>query len=63
MVGWNLAMRYPERLKRLAIVNVPHPAVMQKFLRNHPSQMLKSWYAFFFQLAGLPERFVRLKNW
>jgi pimeloyl-ACP methyl ester carboxylesterase len=63
MVGWNLAMRYPERLKRLANVNVPHPAVMQKFLRTHPSQMLKSWYAFFFQLAGLPERFVRFNNW
>ena len=63
MVGWNLAMRHPKRLKRLAIVNVPHPAVMQKFLRTHPSQMLKSWYAIFFQLAGLPERFVRLNNW
>jgi pimeloyl-ACP methyl ester carboxylesterase len=63
MVSWNLAMRYPERLRRLAIANVPHPMVMQNYLRTHPSQMLKSWYTFFFQLPGLPERVVRAKNW
>ncbi len=63
MVGWNLALRHPERLKRLAIANVPHPAVMQNYLRTHPSQMLKSWYAFFFQLPGIPERVVRANNW
>jgi pimeloyl-ACP methyl ester carboxylesterase len=63
MVSWNLAMRHPERLKRLAIANVPHPAVMRNYLRTHPSQMLKSWYAFFFQLPGLPERMVRAHNW
>ena len=63
MVAWNLAMRAPERLKRLAIANVPHPAVMQRYLRSHLSQMLKSWYAFFFQLPGLPERAVRANNW
>jgi pimeloyl-ACP methyl ester carboxylesterase len=63
MVGWNLAMRHPERIKRLAIANVPHPAVMGNYLRSHPSQMLKSWYAFFFQIPWLPERFVRASNW
>ena len=56
-------MRHPERLKRLAIANVPHPAVMRNYLRSHPSQMLKSWYAFLFQLPGLPERVVRVNNW
>jgi len=63
MVGWNLAMRHPERIKRLAIANVPHPAVMGNYLRSNPSQMLKSWYAFFFQIPWLPERFVRASNW
>jgi pimeloyl-ACP methyl ester carboxylesterase len=63
MVGWNLAMRHPERLRRLAIANVPHPAVMGSYLRSHPSQMRKSWYALFFQLPGLPERVVRINNW
>jgi len=63
MVSWNLAMRRPERLKSLAIANGPHPAVMQKYLRSNLSQMLKSWYAFFFQLPGLPERLVKANNW
>jgi pimeloyl-ACP methyl ester carboxylesterase len=63
MVGWNLALRHPRRLKRLAIANVPHPAIMRSYLRTHVSQMLKSWYALFFQLPLLPEWFVRAFNW
>jgi len=63
MVGWGLAMRNPERLKRLAIANVPHPVVFQDYARTHLSQMLKSWYAVFFQIPGLPERVVRAGNW
>jgi pimeloyl-ACP methyl ester carboxylesterase len=63
MVGWNLAMRHPQRLARLAIANVPHPAVMAAFLRTRPSQMLRSWYAAFFQLPALPERAVRAGDW
>ena len=63
MVSWNLAMHHPERIKRLIIVNVPHPKVMGSFLRSHPKQMLKSWYAFFFQVPKLPEWVVRMNNW
>ncbi len=63
MVGWHLAMQYPERLKRLAIANVPHPVVMRSYIRKHPSQMRRSWYAFFFLLPALPERVVRANNW
>ncbi len=63
MVGWNLALRHPRRLKRLAIANVPHPGIMRNYLRTHVSQMLKSWYALFFQIPVLPEWFVRAFNW
>ena len=63
MVSWNLARHYPERIKRLAIANVPHPQVMDSYLRTHPNQMMKSWYAFFFQIPGLPEWAVKLNNW
>ncbi len=63
MVGWNLGMRHPKRLKRLAIANVPHPAVMKNYLRSNPSQMLKSWYAFFFQLPWLPEFIIKTNQW
>jgi len=63
MVSWNLTMRKPDRIKQLVIVNVPHPKVMGSCLRSHPKQMLKSWYAFFFQIPKLPEWAVRLNNW
>jgi pimeloyl-ACP methyl ester carboxylesterase len=63
MVAWNLALKSPDRVKRLAIANVPHPAVFSDYLRTHPAQMLKSWYAAFFQIPRLPEIFSRAGNW
>jgi pimeloyl-ACP methyl ester carboxylesterase len=56
-VAWHLAMWNPERVRRLAILNVPHPARMRRSLRTL-SQLRKSWYIFFFQLPLLPERFM-----
>jgi pimeloyl-ACP methyl ester carboxylesterase len=41
-VAWNTAMRHPERIGKLAILNVPHPAVMMRALRTKPRQMLRS---------------------
>jgi pimeloyl-ACP methyl ester carboxylesterase len=55
-VAWEFAMRYPERLHRLGILNVPHPAVMHNFLR-------RSWYIFAFQVPWLPEYFLRKNDW
>lgn len=55
-VAWWLALRYPERVERLAILNVPHPVVMQRHLRRSWAQLRKSWYMGFFQLPYLPER-------
>jgi pimeloyl-ACP methyl ester carboxylesterase len=63
MVGWSLALREPGRVKRLVIANVPHPAVFKSYLRSHPTQMLKSWYAFFFQIPGLSEKLVSTRDW
>lgn len=55
-VAWWLAVVHPERVEKLAILNVPHPAVMRRHLTSHFSQLRKSWYMFFFQLPWLPER-------
>ncbi len=54
-VAWYFAMRRPELLDRLAILNVPHPARMAKAL-TRPAQLLRSSYMFFFQIPWLPER-------
>ncbi|MBN2147924.1 MAG: alpha/beta hydrolase [Anaerolineales bacterium] len=58
-VAWNVALTYPERVQKLAILNVPHPAVMLDFLKRNPRQMLKSWYIAFFQIPGLADWLVR----
>ena len=37
------------------ILNVPHPRAMVKYIRNHPTQILRSWYSFVFQIKGFAE--------
>lgn len=61
-VAWDLALRFPERLDRLGIINVPHPDVFKQELTSNLSQIRKSWYLFFFQLPRVPECFARKNN-
>ena len=60
-VAWTFAMRHPDQLERLAILNAPHPLTFLKHLR-HPDQLKRSWYMFFFQLPWLPEAALRAGN-
>jgi pimeloyl-ACP methyl ester carboxylesterase len=62
-VAWWVAAKYPERLAKLVILNVPHGAVMKKQLRNNRAQLRKSWYMLFFQLPWLPEYLAQRRNW
>jgi pimeloyl-ACP methyl ester carboxylesterase len=61
-VAWHLATRHPEKLKKLVILNCPHPSIFQRVLTRSPSQMLRSSYMFFFQIPWLPERLLRLRR-
>jgi pimeloyl-ACP methyl ester carboxylesterase len=61
VVAWYLAMNSPERVKQLAILNVPHPSAMLKKLRTF-TQLRKSWYMFFFQIPALPEWLISRNN-
>ncbi len=61
-VAWWTAIKYPQRLKKLAILNVPHPEVFMEHVRR-PKQLLKSWYVFFFQIPRLPEMLMSLGNY
>lgn len=54
-VAWATALQYPLRVRKLAILNVPHPAVFMSTVRSNPRQMLRSWYMAFFQIPRLPE--------
>jgi epoxide hydrolase 4 len=55
MVAWMFADRHADLLRRLVIMNVPHPRAMLRGLLR-PEQLKKSWYMFFFQLDGIAER-------
>jgi pimeloyl-ACP methyl ester carboxylesterase len=63
VVAWAFALWHPQRLRKLGILNVPHPAVMLRFLGRDPEQLRRSWYIFFFQLPWLPEYFLRQQDW
>ncbi len=54
-VAYTTAMRHPELIEKLAILNVPHTERMLAGFRTL-RQLRKSWYMFFFQIPGLPER-------
>jgi len=56
-VAWSVTLLHPDRVAKLAILNVPHPSVMRRFLKKNRAQRRKSWYMFFFQLPWLPEAF------
>ena len=61
-VAWGVALLHPERLLKLAILNVPHPSVMHRYLVKNRRQLRKSWYIFFFQVPYLPEAFLSASN-
>lgn len=58
VVAWWVAAHHPERIRRLTVVNAPHPLAMRRALRG-PRQLLRSWYMVLFQIPGLPERVFR----
>jgi pimeloyl-ACP methyl ester carboxylesterase len=62
-VAWWVAAKYPDRLSKLVIMNVPHGSVMKQTLKKNFSQLRKSWYMFFFQLPWLPERLAQRQDW
>ena len=46
-VAWNLANQWPQRLRRLAIVNSPHPGAFLRELQHSPAQQAASQYMHF----------------
>jgi len=63
IVTWRIAREYPQLIDKVVILNAPHEAAMQKQLVKHPTQLIRSSYAAFFQVRGLPERLISQNNW
>jgi pimeloyl-ACP methyl ester carboxylesterase len=62
-VTWRVAHRYPQRVAKAAVLNVPHPYVMAKYIRRSLRQMLRSTYIAYFQIPHLPERMLGADDW
>ena len=62
MIAWYFAYAHPEMLERLIVLNIPHPAKFAEGLRT-PQQLLRSSYAFFFQLPVLPELLIQWSDY
>jgi pimeloyl-ACP methyl ester carboxylesterase len=58
-VAWWGALRFPERIARLALLNIPHPHVLRQFLIHDREQRRRSRYMLYFQLPWWPERRIR----
>jgi pimeloyl-ACP methyl ester carboxylesterase len=61
LVAWATAAYHPASVRRLAILNMPHPQRMLEGLRTG-RQLRKSWYILSFQLPSVPERLLRLRR-
>lgn len=44
IAAWHFAAQYPELLKRLIVLNAPHPTIFQQALINDPKQRAASQY-------------------
>ncbi|MCI0467081.1 MAG: alpha/beta hydrolase [Beijerinckiaceae bacterium] len=62
IIAFACAMSHPERIRRLIILNSPHPIAFMKYIRTHPAQMLRSSYMFYMQLPWLPEAMFQMAN-
>jgi pimeloyl-ACP methyl ester carboxylesterase len=59
-VAWAVAQFRPERVSKLAVMQVPPAAVWRANLSLR--QLLRSWYMFFFQLPRIPEWLIQRNN-
>lgn len=59
-VAWAVAQTHPERVSKLVVLQVPPAAAWRANLTV--SQLLRSWYMFFFQLPRVPEWAIRRNN-
>lgn len=55
VVGWNVAMTFPDRLHTFSALSIPHIGVFFDAVQNHPEQQQRSSYIKRLQLPILPE--------
>ncbi len=64
-IAWHWAQFFPDQIRKLAVLNSPHPACFRREFLSNLDQLGRSWYMLFFQLPYLPEWFLQwnLSEW
>jgi len=62
-VAWHVATKYPDRINKMVVLNMPYPKVMNEHLRSNAIQRKRSNYIYFFQIPWLPEIRMKLQNY
>jgi pimeloyl-ACP methyl ester carboxylesterase len=62
-IGWHLATVFPERVKRLVVMNGPHAGTVAAATLRHPTQFLRSWYIGAFQMPFAPELLLKANGY
>ena len=59
-VAWQVVIRHPERVRRFAVIDTPHPQAGDGY---ESKEQTINWYRSFMQLPWLPEFCARLGNY
>jgi epoxide hydrolase 4 len=62
VIAWQVSRRSPRLLRKLVIINIPHPRAIRRALRS-PGQWARFSYQLFFQPPFLPELLLRARNY
>jgi epoxide hydrolase 4 len=62
IAAWWFAMWKRRPIERLAVLNAPHPALIERGTRRVPRQWPRSLYVAFYQLPRLPERVLSARE-
>jgi len=62
VAAWWTTTRAPAKVRKLAVLNCPHPAVWRHAMEADPIQRRASWYVRAFQIPWLPEAMMRARN-
>ncbi len=57
-VAWLTATAYPNRVRRLVVLSVPHPLAPSTLRQRE-----MAWYQLFFQFEGIAEAWLQYDNW
>lgn len=63
VAAWWTATRSPQKIRKLAVLNCPHPMVWTQAMKHDPVQRKASWYVRAFQVPFLPEALMRGGNY